>query len=362
MAQNLMFPMKNLNVSQGYGVAVEGVAANTFSHKGTNCIDLCGKDTGQEYTYAMCDCIVKRIYNGNTAGSKCNFTWYESLAPVHTRKHGDVYVNWIQAHCNTTDLNALGIRVGKTFKQGEINGREGTAGNATGNHVHLSLGIGKMQGTGWYQTTSGNWQCYNPAYLNQECYLGSDVVIQRSGGYNWVKLSDSTTTGGSGSNTGTTSQTTTYAKGTAVRLTNDKLYTGSSGTSGLVRTGVFYIYDGNLVNGRYRVTNNPSYCNDTTTIVSHVSGWIVPSEVDAVTGTTTSTAPYIGKPVKLNGEKLYTSSKGTSGVTKYQTFYIYDNAPVNNRYRVTNSTSRVYKGTFVASNVSGWIDSSIANR
>ena len=359
MAQKLMFPMKTLNVSQGYGVSVEGVAANTFSHKGTNCIDICGKDTGQQYTYAMCDCVVKRIYNGNTASSKCNFTWYESTAPVQTRKHGLVYVNWIQAHCNNEDITKLGIRVGKVFKQGEICGREGTAGKATGNHVHISLGIGKFQGTGWYKTSSGNWQCYNPAYLNQECYLAADTDIIRSGGYNWVKLSDSTSTVTPPT---TGSSESTYTKGAAVRLINDKLYTASSGTSGVTKSGVFYIYDGKLTNGRYRVTNNPRYCNDKTLNASHVSGWVIPSEVDSVSNTTSSTAPYIGKPVKLSGQKLYTSSTGTTGYTKYQTYYIYDNAPVNNRYRVTNSTARVYKGTFVASNVSGWVDASLVSK
>lgn len=361
MAQNLLFPMNTLNVSQGYGVAVEGVAANTFSHKGTNCMDICGKDTGMEYTYAMCDCIVKKVYNGNTAGSKCNFTWYESLEPVMTRKHGLTYVNWIQAHCNNEDMTKLGIRVGKIFKQGEINGREGTAGNATGNHVHISLGIGKFSGTGWYQNSNGNWQVINPAYLNQECYIKSDTAIIRSGGYNWVRLSDSNSESNPTVPPTEPSQDSTYTRGTAVRLTNDKLYTSSSGTSGIARTGVYYIYDGQAVNGRYRVTNNPSYCNDMSTIVSHVSGWIVPSEVDSVTNAG-SAAPYIGKPVKLAGQKLYTSSKGTAGYTKYQTFYIYDNAPVNNRYRVTNSLSKVYKGSFIASNVSGWVDSTIANQ
>lgn len=363
MAQNLMFPMKYLNVSQGYGVAVEGVAANTFSHKGTNCIDLCGKDGGKEYTYAMCDCVVKRIYNGSTASSKCNFTWYESLEPVYTRKHGLTYVNWIQAHCNNEDITKLGIRVGKVFKQGEINGREGTAGYATGNHTHISLGTGKFKNTGWYQTSSGNWQVYNPVYLNQECYIAPDTQIIRSGGYNWVVLADANApTIDTPVNPSTPSTDSTYEKGTAVRLANDKLYVGSSGTGGVIRSGVFYIYDGKLTNGRYRVTNNPNYCNDKITIVSHVSGWVVPSEVDKVSNVGSSTAPYIGKPVKLSGQKLYVSSKGTSGYTKYQTFYIYDNAPVNNRYRVTNSTSKVYKGKFVASNVSGWVDASVANQ
>lgn len=362
MSQKLMFPMATLNVSQGYGVAVEGVAANTYSHKGTNCMDLCGKDNGQEYVYAMCDCVVKRIYNGNTASSKCNFTWYESLEPVMTRKHGLTYVNWIQAHCNDEDITKLGIRVGKVFKQGEICGREGTAGKATGNHLHISLGVGKFSGTGWYETSSGNWQILNPVYLNQECYLNADTKIVRSGGYNWVRLVETTNEPNSTPTVSTPSQDSTYQKGTAVRLSSDKLYTSSSGTSGVVRTGVFYIYDGKAVNGRYRVTNNPSYCNDTFIVVSHISGWIVPSEVDSVTNAGTATAPYIGKPVKLSGQKLYTSSKGTSGYTKYQIFYIYDNAPVNNRYRVTNSPSRVYKGTFVSSNVSGWVDASIVNQ
>lgn len=61
-----------------------------------------------------------------------------------------------------------------------------------------------------------------------------------------------------------------------------------------------------------------------------------------------------GDAVKLNRERLYTSSTGSAGVTRTGTFYLYDGEEINGRYRVTNTKARVGKkplGVYV----SGWV-------
>ena len=45
-----------------------------------------------------------------------------------------------------------------------------------------------------------------------------------------------------------------YTKGTKVELNNATLYVSATATSGTKRSGTYYIYDGNAVNGRYRIT------------------------------------------------------------------------------------------------------------
>lgn len=354
MAQYFMYPMKTLSVSQGYGIAVDGVKANSFSHLKTHNIDLNGADTGQEYMYAPCDCVCKKI------GSSGNVCFFESSAPVQTKTHGLTYVSWMCYHMNDSDKATLNPYVGRTYKQGDIIYREGTKGNATGNHVHFCLGIGKFTGSGWHQLSNGKWEMNNAGYLHQECYLAKDVKIRNNGGYPWSYVPDeqpvqptdpqihAKPAPQSATNTGV------YTKGQAVKLVKQKLFTSSQGNNYVIKTGTFYIYDGENINGRYRVTNAASRICTGKLIVANVSGYIEGGET-----TTASTAPTAGKAVHLNGDKLYYSSTGTKAYTKNGTYYIYDGKLVNGRYRVTNSPDRVNTGIF---NVSGWVSSAVAAR
>lgn len=69
---------------------------------------------------------------------------------------------------------------------------------------------------------------------------------------------------------------------------------------------------------------------------------------------TVKAVPKAGDTIKLNKGKLYLSSTGKAAVTRTGTFYLYDGAKVNGRYRVTNKASRVGKKP-VALYVSGWV-------
>ncbi len=62
--------------------------------------------------------------------------------------------------------------------------------------------------------------------------------------------------------------------GDAVKLNKGKLYSSSTGTKAYTKTGTYYLYDGQKINGRYRVTNRKSRVGKTP-VGSNVSGWVV---------------------------------------------------------------------------------------
>lgn len=69
-----------------------------------------------------------------------------------------------------------------------------------------------------------------------------------------------------------------YTKGTKVELNNATLYVSATATSGTKRSGTYYIYDGNAVNGRYRITTKPEYCGNTPA-GKYVTGWVNKADI-----------------------------------------------------------------------------------
>lgn len=69
-----------------------------------------------------------------------------------------------------------------------------------------------------------------------------------------------------------------YTKGTKVELNNATLYVSATATSGTKRSGTYYIYDGNAVNGRYRITTKSEYCGKTPA-GKYVTGWVNKADI-----------------------------------------------------------------------------------
>ena len=173
----MYFPMKTLRVTQGYGLAHDGVPASTYSHAGGYALDLGGADGGADWLYAPCDMVVRRVYGSYNA------VWFESLDEIDG-VGGTVIM--LCLHMNNADREALGIKVGKVFKQGEKCYREGMSGNVTGTHVHIEVGKGPMRGTGWTQNKQGVWVINDPLIPSEVFTLREDVKIKNDGGYVWM--------------------------------------------------------------------------------------------------------------------------------------------------------------------------------
>ena len=64
-----------------------------------------------------------------------------------------------------------------------------------------------------------------------------------------------------------------YVRGTKIELENTPLYISASASNSTKKSGIYYIYDGEAVNGRYRITTKPEYCGKTP-VGKYVSGWV----------------------------------------------------------------------------------------
>lgn len=172
--QYCMYPNQFMNITQSI--------FGSYSHKGAYAIDDAQQNTGIQNGYAPCDvkCVaIDRTYH---------FVMWESVRPVQTRKYGKTYVHFYVGHDNV--LNAY---VGMVIPQGTQLFSEGTGGNATGNHNHFEIGLGKYDGIFW---TPNAYNVYvirngvNPA----DVWFVDDTTIINGGGLDWKKTNSVTPT------------------------------------------------------------------------------------------------------------------------------------------------------------------------
>lgn len=175
----LKYPCKTMNITQSY--------LGNFSHFTNRTgepfdypIDEAGIDRGRDYFYAPCDLRVVRIYGVKTTGD--NTIWLESVDAVNTPS-GKHKITIMVTHPEDDDL--LNIKVGQLYKQGEKIFREGSDGNSTGNHFHMSVATGTISGTGWIKNNKGAWVIRTtgvPIKPEDAFYVDEDTVIKDSGG------------------------------------------------------------------------------------------------------------------------------------------------------------------------------------
>ena len=164
-----IFPMKNMNITQGYN--------GSYSHKGTMAIDMAGKDSGKEPAVAPCTIVIKRQY---TSG-----TYWESLYQVYLPNGEICHINGYMFH----DENTSNLKVGQVIPQGTPFYDEGRYGNATGNHIHMIVGKGKCAG-GFYNTYK-NWCLKNQVAPETVLWILNGTNVLNDGGYKW-KYTDTT--------------------------------------------------------------------------------------------------------------------------------------------------------------------------
>jgi len=142
--QKAIFPMHYMNISQSYN---EG---NHKSHwddkniiKGRKDypIDICGMDSGRDNFYAPTDCKITFIQAKNTS-KWTNKMILVSTSKVKTPRYGTTQIFFKVVHFPYDNVKKYGLKVGKTFKKGQIICTEGKDSFSTGNHIHLSQGIG----------------------------------------------------------------------------------------------------------------------------------------------------------------------------------------------------------------------------
>lgn len=112
-------------------------------------IDETYGDSGRTgYFLAPFDCKVVKKWAANS-----NQIWLTSTDKVKTPIGEDVVTIFL-CHISNDEYNA--INVGDTYKQGDKVVMEYKDSKSTGNHNHVSAGLGEMSGTGWKQS-NGVW-------------------------------------------------------------------------------------------------------------------------------------------------------------------------------------------------------------
>lgn len=167
-----MFPMTTMTITQGVG--------GSYSHAGTLAIDIAGKDGGIESAYAPFTGTITKIY-------KSYHVWLQSSNPVIWADGTIDYMTVMLVHDNDTS----DLYVGKKINQGERFFEEGTAGNATGNHIHLEVAKGKMSGSGWYENSYGTWTITNAVHPASALFISPTTVVKKGYGYNWKTVDPS---------------------------------------------------------------------------------------------------------------------------------------------------------------------------
>lgn len=159
----MLFPLPTMNITQGEN--------GQYSHQGTLNIDFVGTTTQAPY-YAPCKC--QCVY----AGGVDNIRAFNSLEQVNLADGSIDYVNFLFMH----DDNPVAT-FGSTFNQGDLIGHTGTAGNVTGDHVHMNISRGHYQGM--HQVPPANqWELIDSMHIYDACFV-NDTTIINGYGYNW---------------------------------------------------------------------------------------------------------------------------------------------------------------------------------
>lgn len=161
----MLFPMPYMYISQGEG--------GSLSHD--KAMDFLGWDANGRVMqcpyYAPCSCRCVAHW-----GTSDNATW-QSLDKVHLPDGSLTVVTF----CFNHDSNPPAV--GTVLQQGDLIGHSGTAGGATGDHMHFNTATGAYAG---YEQVTGTqyYQLKNSSHIYDTCYV-NDTTLVYDYHYNW---------------------------------------------------------------------------------------------------------------------------------------------------------------------------------
>ena len=192
MNNNYMtYPLKYMRITCRY---------DEYSHRNHNVkvtdnnidypIDDGGIDSERDPIYCPCDEMRVTAIRGIGSGST-NTIWLVSTTPVTTPTFNDIAYMTL-THSNDSDFK--NIKVGDTFKRGDIICYEGTDG-ATNNHIHMTCGRGSSNN--WKKNSNGSWIMSGDAKKPEEVfYINTKfTTILNTRNINWINLSQKTKVG-----------------------------------------------------------------------------------------------------------------------------------------------------------------------
>lgn len=171
------YPFEHMGISQGYNMRP--------SHLGRLAIDETGRGLGRCRAGAPFTLeITWKKKSGSQTG--ISFTNKYPVLCADGKVHAPRTINVVYWHDNDTS----DIEVGQIIMQGTPFYDEGTADNASGDHVHLMVGLGEMEINEYpleFIPMYGTYGIKN-AVLPHSIFFINDVVIRNDRGYSWKKF------------------------------------------------------------------------------------------------------------------------------------------------------------------------------
>lgn len=166
-----LYFMEVMGITQGMEAGI--------SHKARKAIDESGRGIGIDSAYAPFDC---KIVWKKPTGSQTGILITNTRKVLTPKGLFDPYkINVLFWHDNYTK----DLKVGMEIKQGQRFYEEGTADNATGNHIHYMVSFVKYDGKyPLYKTWVGNWALKNQANP-VDAFFVNDTTLRKTFGYAW---------------------------------------------------------------------------------------------------------------------------------------------------------------------------------
>ncbi|MGL4754237.1 MAG: hypothetical protein ACRCXB_17840 [Aeromonadaceae bacterium] len=172
--EDILFPMETCNITQGDMVG---------THKGAYATDLAGRDTGRDYAYFPFSAKSVYLAPKDKVSVEGNAVVWESLNKVRFADGTIDYCCILVIH----DNDPSGFEVGKQYKQGQQMAQEGTAGKATGNHLHIEFARGKYTGKPYVKNSYGVYMLPGNRPIEKCTFMDDTQIIQGKADWKYLK-------------------------------------------------------------------------------------------------------------------------------------------------------------------------------
>lgn len=170
--EDVLFPMEYCRITAGDD---EG------GHRGSFAIDNAGKDTGIDVVYAPCTLIIKNLWEKSLG----NDIFWESKQNVRCADGTITKICGRMIHANDTSH----LKIGMEIAQGEAFSKEGTSGNANGNHCHMEFGKGSYsKARENIKNQYGVWQMKDNLPIERICFMDHTILL--AGVAKWIYTKD----------------------------------------------------------------------------------------------------------------------------------------------------------------------------
>ncbi len=180
MKEYAIYPFSVMNITQNYNQGNHIPHWKNVTNYSDKPWDEACKDSGRSYFEPQNDFIIEEVLGLNT--STTNTVRLKSVNKLYIpyKEEAD-YLYITLTHMNEDNLKQ--VSKGQTLKKGTKILLEGTDGNATGNHFHITANIGKYYGL--KQNNNGKWcYTYEKSLLPEEAFYidSSFTTIKNSNG------------------------------------------------------------------------------------------------------------------------------------------------------------------------------------